>query len=135
MNIKAMTMGIFLSLAFTALVVAIVFKSAKLGVVALFSTVLPVLAGFGIWGWISGDIGLAATAVIALTIGVVVDDSAHFIYRFLDGRNRLELEAWQAAIDRLHLIPSQTLAGELARTHITAANRDLQQARRSLNGN
>ncbi len=45
------------------------------------------------------------------------------------------LEDWQAAIDRLNLIPSQTLAGELARTHITAANRNLQQARRSLNGN
>jgi cell division septum initiation protein DivIVA len=45
------------------------------------------------------------------------------------------LDTWQAAIDRLHLIPSQTLAGELARTHMTAANRDLQQAQRSLNGN
>ena len=45
------------------------------------------------------------------------------------------LEDWQAAIDRLQLIPSQTLAGELAQTHITAANRDLQQARRSLNSN
>ncbi|OAB57430.1 hypothetical protein AY600_01655 [Phormidium willei BDU 130791] len=45
------------------------------------------------------------------------------------------LDTWQAAIDRLHLIPSQTLAGELARTHMTAANRDLQQAQRRLNGN
>ncbi|MFO8040557.1 MAG: hypothetical protein R6U67_14060 [Sodalinema sp.] len=45
------------------------------------------------------------------------------------------LDNWQAAIDRLHLIPSQTLAGELARTHMTAANRDLQQAQRSLNDN
>lgn len=45
------------------------------------------------------------------------------------------LEDWQAAIDRLQLIPSQTLAGELAQTHMTTANRDLQQARRSLNGN
>ena len=99
MNIRAMTVGIFLSLAFTALIVAVAFKSAKLGLVALISTVLPVLAGFGVWGWVSGDIGLA---VIALTIGVVVDDSAHFIYRFLDGRNRLDLEPWQAAAYACH---------------------------------
>lgn len=102
MNIKAMTLGIFLSLAFTAIVVAIAFKSFRLGAVALVSTVLPVLAGFGVWGWINGDIGLAATAVIALTIGVVVDDSAHFIYRFLDGQRRLDLEPWQAAAYACH---------------------------------
>ncbi|USR92411.1 hypothetical protein NEA10_06745 [Phormidium yuhuli AB48] len=40
---------------------------------------------------------------------------------------------WQDAIDRLELIPRQTLAGELARTHLNAANRDFREARQSLN--
>ncbi|MCC5899080.1 MAG: hypothetical protein JJU32_14360 [Phormidium sp. BM_Day4_Bin.17] len=43
------------------------------------------------------------------------------------------LEEWQQAIDRLELIPRQTLAGELARTHLNAANRDFREARQSLN--
>lgn len=96
-NIRSMVTGIFLSLSFTALALGIAFKGIKLGTTALIATLAPVLAGFGIWGWINGDIGLAATAIIALTIGVVVDDTAHYIYRFLDARHRLELDAWAAA--------------------------------------
>ncbi|MEQ8858637.1 MAG: MMPL family transporter [Pseudomonadales bacterium] len=102
MNIQAMSIGIILSLAFTAIVIGGAFRSARLGVVALLATVVPVIAGFGLWGWIEGDIGLAATAVIALTIGIVVDDAAHFIYRFLDATNRLDLEAWPAAAYACH---------------------------------
>src|SRR5690606_4296731 len=71
--------------------------SLRLGIVALLATVLPVLAGFGAWGWINEEIGLAATAVVALTLGVVVDDAAHYIYRFLDARNRLEMDPRSSA--------------------------------------
>jgi uncharacterized protein len=97
MNIKAMLSGIFVSLAFTSLCLGVVFRSLRLGIVALGATTIPVIAGFGIWGWITAEIGLAATGIIALTIGVVVDDAAHYIYRFLDGRNRLFLGPWAAA--------------------------------------
>ena len=97
MNIRSMVRGIFLSLAFTAVVIGAAFKSVRLGVVALLATVLPVLAGFGGWGWINREIGLAATAILALTIGVVVDDAAHYMYRFLDAYNRLEMDGPSAA--------------------------------------
>lgn len=102
MNIKSMITGIAASLSFTALVVGATFRSLRLSLVALLATVLPVLAGFGIWGWLSSDIGLAATAIIALTIGVVVDDAAHYIYRFIDAQRRLELDAIAAAAYATH---------------------------------
>lgn len=102
MNIKSMLAGIAASLAFTALVVGLTFRSLRLSLVTLLATVVPVMAGFGIWGWINTDIGLAATAIIALTIGVVVDDAAHYIYRFIDAQRRLELDAKGAAAYATH---------------------------------
>jgi uncharacterized protein len=102
MNIQAMATGIIFSLAFSGLCLGIAFRSVKLGIVALIATTLPVIAGFGAWAWIVTEIGLASTAIIALTIGIVVDDAAHYIYRFLDARNRLDLKAWPAAAYATH---------------------------------
>ena len=102
MNIRAMVSGIFVSLAFSSAVLGLVFRSARLGAVALLATVAPVLAGFGLWGWINDDIGLAATGVIALTIGVVVDDAAHYIYRLLDAKTRIDSHPWSASAYAIH---------------------------------
>jgi uncharacterized protein len=102
MNIEAMATGIIFSLSFSGLCLGIVFRSLKLGLVALISTTLPVIAGFGVWAWVVPDIGLASTGIIALTIGIVVDDAAHYIYRFTDARDRLELGAWGAAAYATH---------------------------------
>jgi len=104
LNIRSMLTGIGLALIFTAVLIGILFKSPRLGLVALLSTTIPVIAGFGIWGWASDSIGLAATAIIALTIGVVVDDTAHFLYRFLDSRSRLSLSPTQAAAYATHRV-------------------------------
>lgn len=102
MNIQSMIKGIFLSLGFTALVMGMAFRSFRLGLIALLATATPVIAGFGAWAWINNEIGLAATAIIALTIGVVVDDAAHFIYRHLDAQRRLQLDPVSAAAYATH---------------------------------
>jgi predicted RND superfamily exporter protein len=104
MNITSMLSGIGFTLCFTAVGLGIFFRSAKLGFVALIATIVPVIAGFGAWGWLNDTIGLATTAIIALTIGVVVDDTAHFLYRFLDARSRLDLTPTQAAAYATHRV-------------------------------
>ena len=50
----------------------------------------------------NGEIGLASTAIVALTIGIVVDDAVHLIYRYLDGSRRMALDEWQAAAYSVH---------------------------------
>ena len=62
------------------------------------------ILGFGFWGLTNATIGLASTAIIALTIGIVVDDSVHLVYRYLDGRNRLQLDRWHAAGYSIHRV-------------------------------
>jgi uncharacterized protein len=113
MNITSMLGGIIGSLAFTAILLGTVFRSYRLSAVALLGTLAPVAAGFGIWGWTVGEIGLAATAIIALTIGVVVDDAAHFIYRFLDAKRRLGLDSRPAAAYSIHRVGTAIVCSSL----------------------
>lgn len=102
LNIKAMIIGLGGSILFTATLVGVVFRSPRLSIAALLSIVIPVLAGFGFWGWTIGQIGLASTAILALTIGVVVDDAVHLIFRYLDGVKSLGLNAWEACAYSVH---------------------------------
>lgn len=104
LNISSMLVGIGFALLFAAAVIGVYFRSIKLGIAALLATTVPVIAGFGFWGWTTDSIGLAATAIIALTVGVVVDDTAHFLHRFLDGKSRLGLSPMEAAAYAAHRV-------------------------------
>lgn len=81
-NFTQMMQGIAMSLALAGLVVAISLRSVKLALICFVCTVTPILAGLGIWGWIFGEIGLAAVVVIAITLGIVIDDAIHLVSRF-----------------------------------------------------
>ena len=101
-NIKSMIVGLGGSILLTAIVVGITFRKFRLGVAALVATLAPVVCGFGVWGWTIGTIGLASTAIVALTIGIVVDDAVHLSYRYLDASTRLNLGRWQSAAYSIH---------------------------------
>jgi len=103
-NIQSMIAGIIASITFTSLVIAFVVRKLKLGVATLLATILPIVFGFGVWGFFNDTIGLASTAIIALTIGIVVDDAVHIVYRFLDARQRLDSDSWQAAGFSIHRV-------------------------------
>lgn len=102
LNIKSMIVGLGGSIFLTFVLIAGVFRRFKLGVAALISVLVPIICGFGVWGWTVGSIGLASTAVVALTIGVVVDDAIHLSYRYLDGITRLGLSAWESSAYSIH---------------------------------
>ncbi len=80
-NIPSVAKAIATSLLFTAVLLGFFFRSWKISLIALAAITLPVLAGFGIWGWVVDSIGLAGTIVIAISIGVVIDDAIHLIYQ------------------------------------------------------
>ena len=81
-NIRAMLLGILASISFTALLLGMRYKSITIAGIAILSIAAPVAAGFGLWGWVSGPIGLATSAIVAIAIGIVIDDSIHFVYRY-----------------------------------------------------
>ncbi|MYB89596.1 MAG: MMPL family transporter [Proteobacteria bacterium] len=41
---------------------------------------------FGLWGYFVGYVGLPASIVIAIVLGIVVDDTIHFLSKYLKAR-------------------------------------------------
>ena len=77
---KDVFMGVAISLVLICIFLAFTLRSFVLVVFVLFANVLPIAAIFGTWGIFNGDIGIAASVVIAMVLGVAIDDSIIFIW-------------------------------------------------------
>jgi len=96
-SIRQLSVGILASLVVSSLLLGVIYKNVRIVAVLLVATTLPVFAGFGLWAVFVGEIGMAATLVVAVTIGVVIDDSIHLLYRYRDGLRELGLSPPEAA--------------------------------------
>jgi uncharacterized protein len=96
LNVTSMLSGIFWGLVANAIVLGIYFKSVRILLLTAPAIFLPSAMGFGLWGWLVGEIGLAASIVAAMTIGIIIDDAIHIIYRYQYTRDVLK-EAPDAA--------------------------------------
>ena len=85
-NIRTMLVSVTTALVLVSLVLMIAFKSVKFGLVSLVPNLVPVAMGFGIWGLFVGQIGLALSVVAAMTLGIVIDDTVHFLSKYLKAR-------------------------------------------------
>jgi len=48
--------------------------------------VVPAIMAFGLWGLLVGEIGLASSVIAATSLGIIVDDSVHFLSKYLRAR-------------------------------------------------
>lgn len=101
-SIREMAVGIAFSVVISAILVGLYFCDWKASLSIFAATAIPILAGFGIWGWVESDIGMAATLVVAITIGVVIDDTIHLTYRYVDSLRNLDLTPWGATAYSIH---------------------------------
>jgi predicted RND superfamily exporter protein len=63
-------------------VIFIVFRSARFGVLAIIANALPVCAVLGLMGWLGISLNVATVMVASVALGIVDDDTIHFIGRF-----------------------------------------------------
>lgn len=82
-NIQALLGGTLLALVLISVLLIVPLKSIKFGLVSLIPNLLPVAIGFGIWGLLVSHIGLAISIVVGMTLGIVVDDTVHFLTKYL----------------------------------------------------
>ena len=90
-NIYSMLFATLLAVILVSVILIFTFRSVKLGVISLIPNLLPAMVAMGIWGATVGMIGLAASIITAMTFGIVVDDTIHFINRYLHNRRILKL--------------------------------------------
>ena len=63
-------------------VIFIVFRSARFGLLTIAPNVLPVLAVLGVMGYLGISMNIATVMVASVALGVVDDDTIHFINRY-----------------------------------------------------
>lgn len=57
---------------------------------------LPVGMAFGFWGLINGQVGLGLSVVTSMTLGIVVDDTIHFLSKYRHATERKGLSSTAA---------------------------------------
>ncbi len=90
--------GNVVALILISLVLMIALKNFKLGLLSIIPNVAPVLVGFGIWYLYKGQINTGMVIVFGMTLGIIVDDTVHFMSKFLRARRELGYDAKEAVI-------------------------------------
>ena len=96
-NSPAMVIGTTLALGLISVVIILALRSIKIGALSFITNLAPIGMGFGIWGIINGEIGMALSIVASMTFGIVVDDTVHFLSKYLRARREQGLDA-EAAV-------------------------------------
>ncbi len=83
---NSMLKGNIIALILISIVMMFALRSFKFGLLSLIPNVTPVLVGFGIWSMINGQINTGMVIVFGMTLGIIVDDTVHFMTKFLRSR-------------------------------------------------
>ena len=81
-NASSMLLTTSLALAGISLVLILALHSLPVGLISLIPNLLPIGAAFGLWGLFNGEVGLGLSLVAATTLGIIVDDTVHFLHKY-----------------------------------------------------
>lgn len=95
-NIYSMLEGTTIALILISAVLILFLGSFKYGIISLIPNLTPALAAFGIWGLTVGEVGIGLSIVTGMTLGIVVDDTVHFLSKYLRARREKNLSAEDA---------------------------------------
>ena len=96
-NANALVVGTVLALFIISMILMVALRSFKLGLISLIPNLVPAGIAFGIWGLIDGQVGMSVSIVAGMTLGIVVDDTVHFLSKYLRARREKGLDS-EAAI-------------------------------------
>ncbi|MDE0052375.1 MAG: MMPL family transporter [Rhodospirillales bacterium] len=85
-NIDSMLVGTLIAMGLISLILLLVFRNVRLGLLSLIPNLIPLVMSFGLWGYLVGRVGLAASVVAAMAFGIIVDDTIHFLSKYLKAR-------------------------------------------------
>ena len=92
-NIKSMLLGTTVALILISIILIFALRSVKIGLLSLIPNLIPAALAFGAWGIAVGQVGLALSVVTGMTLGIVVDDTVHFLSKYLRARREKNLDA------------------------------------------
>lgn len=88
-NASSMLISTTLALIGISFVLFLALGSIKLGSLSLVPNLLPIATAFGLWGIFNSEIGLGLSLVAATSLGIIVDDTVHFLTKYTEAKKHL----------------------------------------------
>ncbi len=85
-QLKSMMNGTTLAIFLISIVLMIALRSFRYGSLSLIPNITPVAVGFGVWAMTVGTINTGISVVFGMTLGIIVDDTVHFVSKYLRAR-------------------------------------------------
>jgi predicted RND superfamily exporter protein len=86
-NVRNMITGTLIAIFAIALIMMFALQSVRLGALSLIPNGLPILTTFGAWAILVGTVGFSVATVASISLGIVVDDTVHFLSKYVRARN------------------------------------------------
>ena len=95
-NITSMLKGSAIALILISFMMIFALRSLKLGLISFIPNLLPAIVAFGVWAVLDGVVNIGLSIVIGMTMGIVVDDSIHFMSKYRRARTEGNMDAESA---------------------------------------
>jgi|TARA_B110000208_G_scaffold76105_1_gene97776 predicted RND superfamily exporter protein len=92
-NIHNMIFGTGVAILAIALIMMIALRSLRLGLLSMMPNTLPLLMTFGAWALLFGEVGFSVATVASISLGIIVDDTVHFLSKYVRAKNEKGLSA------------------------------------------
>jgi predicted RND superfamily exporter protein len=96
-NAKSLVGGAVMALILISIILIFALRSVKMGLISLVPNLIPAGIAFGAWGLLNAQVGMAVSIVAGMTLGIVVDDTVHFLSKYMRARREKQLDS-QAAV-------------------------------------
>jgi predicted RND superfamily exporter protein len=103
-NIRSMLGGTTVALLLISFTLVFALRSLRIGLISIIPNLVPAGMAFGLWGLLVGQVGLALSVVTGMTLGIVVDDTVHFLSKYLRARREKSLSSADAVRYAFHTV-------------------------------
>jgi predicted RND superfamily exporter protein len=86
-NVQNMIAGTIVAIVAIAVILMFALQSIRLGALSLVPNGLPILTTFGAWALLVGNVGFSVATVASISLGIIVDDTVHFLSKYVRARN------------------------------------------------
>jgi predicted RND superfamily exporter protein len=90
-NMENMVLGTIFAIAAIAVIMMFALRSVRLGTLSLVPNSLPILTTFGAWALLVGEVGFSVATVASISLGIIVDDTVHFLSKYVRARDERNL--------------------------------------------
>lgn len=85
---QSMIVGTIVALVCIISLIIVGIRSVRFGLLSILPNIIPPCLVFGLWSLVFGEVNQTAAIIFSVSLGLVVDDSIHFLTKYLHGREQ-----------------------------------------------